>query len=118
MTAESYTPGDSQNATAFMSKRSVHSHGQFFLPHLTTGLSVIDCGCGPDRLRWASRLSSHLAGQWESISRPSQVERAQSNAPSAEVWLSSLPLGSVVIPRRTPSSQTLLEAASPAMPDE
>jgi SAM-dependent methyltransferase len=30
-----------------MSLRSLRSHGQFFLPHLTPGLSVLDCGCGP-----------------------------------------------------------------------
>lgn len=45
--SESYTPGHSQNATDFMSKRSVQSHGQFFLPYLSAGVSVLDCGCGP-----------------------------------------------------------------------
>ena len=43
----SYTPGHSQNATDFMSKRSAQSHGQFFLPYLSAGVSVLDCGCGP-----------------------------------------------------------------------
>lgn len=47
MKTESYTPGHSQNATDFMSKRSVQSHGQFFLPYLSSGVSVLDCGCGP-----------------------------------------------------------------------
>jgi hypothetical protein len=44
---QSYTPGHSENATDFMSKRSFDSHGQFFSPHLSVGLSVLDCGCGP-----------------------------------------------------------------------
>jgi SAM-dependent methyltransferase len=30
-----------------MSNRTVQSHGQFFLSHLTPGVSVLDCGCGP-----------------------------------------------------------------------
>ena len=30
-----------------MAVRSVRSHGQFFMPHLKTGVSVLDCGCGP-----------------------------------------------------------------------
>ena len=47
MKTESYTPGHTQNATDFMSKRSLESHGQFFLSYLTSGVSVLDCGCGP-----------------------------------------------------------------------
>ena len=47
MRAESYTPGHSQNATDFMAKRSLQLHGEFFLPYLTPGVSVLDCGCGP-----------------------------------------------------------------------
>ena len=47
MKAESYTPGYSQNAVDFMSKRSFDSHGEFFSAHLTAGVTVLDCGCGP-----------------------------------------------------------------------
>lgn len=47
MKVESYTPGHNQNATDFMSKRSIDSHGQFFFAYLTAGVSVLDCGCGP-----------------------------------------------------------------------
>ena len=47
MKTESYTPGRSQNAIDFMSRRLVQSHGQFFLRHLSAGKSVLDCGCGP-----------------------------------------------------------------------
>lgn len=42
-----YTPGHSQNATEFMARRTVKSHGEFFVPYLTSGISVLDCGCGP-----------------------------------------------------------------------
>lgn len=44
---ETYTPGHSQNATDFMAARSLGSHGGFFTEHLESGLSVLDCGCGP-----------------------------------------------------------------------
>jgi ubiquinone/menaquinone biosynthesis C-methylase UbiE len=47
MRAEAYTPGHSENATDFMSKRSIETHGQFFIPYLVAGVSVLDCGCGP-----------------------------------------------------------------------
>jgi ubiquinone/menaquinone biosynthesis C-methylase UbiE len=30
-----------------MAKRTLESHGAFFLPYLRPGLSVLDCGCGP-----------------------------------------------------------------------
>lgn len=43
----SYTPGYSQNAVSFVSKRSLDSHGAFFESYLSQGLSVLDCGCGP-----------------------------------------------------------------------
>ena len=47
MQSESYTPGHSQYAADFMAKRTLESHGSFFVPYLQPGLSVLDCGCGP-----------------------------------------------------------------------
>ncbi len=47
MKVQTYIPGHSANATEFMSKRTVGSHGQFFAPYLQSGLKVLDCGCGP-----------------------------------------------------------------------
>ncbi len=46
-TADVYTPGHSRNATDFMAKRSLESHGAYFVPYLARGLTVLDCGCGP-----------------------------------------------------------------------
>lgn len=43
----SYTPGHSQHAADFMARRTLESHGKFFLPYLDEGVSVLDCGCGP-----------------------------------------------------------------------
>ena len=47
MSHPTYTPGHTENATAFMARRTIESHGEFFLPYLTAGVSVLDCGCGP-----------------------------------------------------------------------
>ena len=47
MSEEVYTPGHTHNASEFMARRTLQSHGSFFLPFLSPGLSVLDCGCGP-----------------------------------------------------------------------
>ncbi len=44
---ERYTPGHTPNAVDFMSKRTLQSHGAFFIPLLTDGIAVLDCGSGP-----------------------------------------------------------------------
>ena len=44
---ERYTPGHTPNAVDFMSRRTLDSHGAFFIPLLTDGISVLDCGSGP-----------------------------------------------------------------------
>lgn len=47
MYREQYTPGHTANAVGFMAKRTLDSHGAFFLPALSNGMAVLDCGCGP-----------------------------------------------------------------------
>lgn len=42
-----YVPGFSEVALAFMRVRSGASHASFMLPHLASGNSLLDCGCGP-----------------------------------------------------------------------
>jgi SAM-dependent methyltransferase len=44
---ETYTPGHSGQAIAFMVRRRLDPNGGFFLPYLMSGVSVLDCGCGP-----------------------------------------------------------------------
>lgn len=44
---EQYTMGYGPAATAIMAMRSAQSHAGFFLPHLKSGMSLLDCGCGP-----------------------------------------------------------------------
>lgn len=47
MTNERYTPGHSTSSVAFMANRSAETHAGFILPHLASGRSVLDLGCGP-----------------------------------------------------------------------
>ena len=44
---ETYTPGYSKVAEAFMVRRRLDPNGAFFLPCLKAGITVLDCGCGP-----------------------------------------------------------------------
>lgn len=44
---ETYTLGYSAKALDFVSRRTLESHGAFFLPYLQPGMLVLDCGCGP-----------------------------------------------------------------------
>jgi SAM-dependent methyltransferase len=82
---ESYTPGHTLNATEFMSQRSLESHGQFFLPYLTAGVSVLDCGCGPGTITLgiAARVApgSVIGVDFGS----SQIERARANRSSESI---------------------------------
>lgn len=45
--SETYTPGHSEQAIAFMSRRRLDPNGAFFLRFLQPGISLLDCGCGP-----------------------------------------------------------------------
>jgi SAM-dependent methyltransferase len=47
---ETYTLGYSERALDFVSRRTLESHGAFFIPFLKPGMSVLDCGCGPGNI--------------------------------------------------------------------
>lgn len=85
MQTETYTPGHSQNATDFMSQRSIESHGQFFLPYLSSDVSVLDCGCGPGSIS-LSIASLITPGPVTGVDAgASQIEQATSAAAKAGV---------------------------------
>lgn len=44
---ERYTLGYDASALAFVSRRTLQSHGSFFIEHLNEGMQVLDVGCGP-----------------------------------------------------------------------
>lgn len=83
MNAETYLPGHSENATDFMATRSLNSHGEFFLPFLSPGDSVLDCGCGPGTISLgiAERVApSQVVGV---DFAESQIDRARTGADQA-----------------------------------
>jgi len=44
---EQYTHGQSKVMTQVLGQRTAASHATFFTPHLRSGMSLLDCGCGP-----------------------------------------------------------------------
>jgi ubiquinone/menaquinone biosynthesis C-methylase UbiE len=44
--AEIYTPGYTRTVLDIYSRRTLESHGAFFIPYLRPGMAVLDCGCG------------------------------------------------------------------------
>jgi SAM-dependent methyltransferase len=44
---EAYSPGYTDPVIAFMRRRTAASHAAFFTPLLASGMTVLDCGCGP-----------------------------------------------------------------------
>jgi SAM-dependent methyltransferase len=57
---ETYTLGYSDTALGFVSRRTLESHGAFFIPYLHQGMKVLDCGCGPGSITFgiAARIDS------------------------------------------------------------
>ena len=45
-----YTPGHTATSVAFMAERRAETHAAFFLPHLATGMSLLDMGRGPGHI--------------------------------------------------------------------
>jgi ubiquinone/menaquinone biosynthesis C-methylase UbiE len=80
MNTEIYTPGHTKNAIDFMSKRTLESHGQFFVEYLRKGTSVLDCGCGPGTITLgiASAIEPGIVTGIDFSE--SQIEKARSNA--------------------------------------
>jgi len=77
LSSEIYTPGHTENASNFMAKRTLESHGAFFLPNLRPGLSVLDCGCGPGSITMGI-AASIAPGDVVGIDfAQSQIERAR-----------------------------------------
>ena len=80
MSTEAYTPGHTQNATDFMSRRTLESHGQFFVKYLRGVARVLDCGCGPGTITLG--IASVIApGVVTGVDfAESQIEEAKGNA--------------------------------------
>jgi SAM-dependent methyltransferase len=80
---ETYTPGHSVNATAFMAARSFRSHGEFIRPYLKPGMRVLDCGCGPGAISVGLAEAVGPTGDVSGIDfGESQIEAASGRATS------------------------------------
>jgi SAM-dependent methyltransferase len=80
-----YTPGHTLNASDFMARRSLQSHGNFFVPYLTPGVSVLDCGCGPGTITLGI-ASSVQPGQVVGVDfGASEIEHATARATTEAV---------------------------------
>ena len=93
MTKETYTPGHTKNATDFMGKRTLESHGFFFQPYLEDSLDVLDLGCGPGTI--SIGLAQSTSGRVAGIDfGESQIDKARENAIAAECSNLEFHLGS------------------------
>lgn len=78
---EHYTLGYNTTSVTFVERRRLHRDGTFFLPYLTQGARVLDCGCGPGSL--TCDIAQHVGAQGEVVgldAAPSQVEIARERA--------------------------------------
>lgn len=74
-TVETYTPGYSCNASAFMARRTARTHAAFLLPYLNSTMSLLDCGCGPGTI--TAELATVVAEVTAMDREPSQLALAK-----------------------------------------
>jgi len=92
---ETYTLGYSDTALGFVSRRTLESHGAFFIPYLHPGMTVLDCGCGPGSITLgiAARVGNHGSVVGVDMDE-SQVRLATANAAARAVTNVSFRTGS------------------------
>ena len=83
--SEFYTPGHTANTVDFMSRRTLQSHGAFFISCLSDKSHGLDCGCGPGTIT-CDIAESVGAGRVVGVDvDPSQVDRACKLAASRSI---------------------------------
>ena len=97
--------GYSDTALGFVSRRTLESHGAFFIPYLHQGMRVLDCGCGPGSITFgiAARIGS---GSVVGVDMDeSQVRLATANAAARGATMSVFgPVAPMACRLRTPAS--------------
>lgn len=76
----SYSLGYGEATHQWMSQRTAATHAAYFLPHLSPGMRLLDCGCGPGSITLG--LATAVApGETVGLDRESlQIERARTLA--------------------------------------
>lgn len=78
---ETYTPGHTPNATAFMARRTLATHGHGVRALLQPGLRVLDVGCGPGSLTCGMAAAVAPDGAVTGVDGgESQIEAARAEA--------------------------------------
>jgi SAM-dependent methyltransferase len=78
---ETYTLGYSETALGFVSRRTLESHGAFFIPYLRPDMMVLDCGCGPGSITLGIAARVGASGGVVGVDMDeSQVSLATANA--------------------------------------
>jgi ubiquinone/menaquinone biosynthesis C-methylase UbiE len=73
---ERYVHGYSPAAVQRHASRTVAHHAAFFLPHLQSGMTLLDCGCGPGTITIGLAQTVAPAQVVGSDIDPTVVERA------------------------------------------
>jgi SAM-dependent methyltransferase len=98
--SEKYTLGYSPKALDFVSRRTLQSHGAFFIPFLRPGMSVLDCGCGPgtitlgiaEAVRGGPVVGMDMSESQVALARENAVQRGLANVSFIQGSVYELPL--------------------------
>lgn len=86
MNQEIYTPGSTENASNFMMRRRLETHGAFFKKMLKESANLLDCGCGPGSIT-LDLASALYPGQVTGIdANGQQIELARKAASRSQTY--------------------------------
>jgi ubiquinone/menaquinone biosynthesis C-methylase UbiE len=96
---EHYTLGYGEVAMRFVGRRTLESHGAFFIPYLREGMAVLDCGCGPgsmtfglaERIGTGTVIGVDMDESQIQVAAECAVETKRSNASFQKASVYALP---------------------------
>ena len=117
--AEQYSLGYAKPALRFVSRRTLESHGAFFVPHLAPGMQLLDVGCGPGtitlditaRVVPGAAIGVDISESQVAIARAAARERGATNARFQVGSAYELPFEDGALPH-APQTKTLIASSS------